>query len=266
MEDTQSAQLLQRFRSHQAQEAWAEFLEVFSPLILQVVRLFERDDDPIADCYLFVCEQLSQKQFRRLSLFRPDGPASFRTWLRAVVRNLCLDWRRREFGRHRVFESIQRLPALERGVFQCAFEQGLTPAETFLTLRAGFPALGEKQVEEAIEGIRKLLTPRQLWLLQGGRPEVPARALEPDGTETSLDERLADPGPDPESLARLNEQRKNLARALNQLPKAERLLLRLRFEQELTLEKVAKVTGIKDAQTADRRIKDVLARLQRSMS
>jgi CHAT domain-containing protein len=29
-----------------------------------------------------------------------------------VCRNLCVDWHRQEFGRHRVFESVSRLPAL----------------------------------------------------------------------------------------------------------------------------------------------------------
>jgi len=266
MEDTQITQLLQRLRSQQAQEAWAEFLETFSPLILQVVQLFERDDDSIADCYLFVCEQLSQKQFRRLTLFRPGGPASFRTWLKAVVRNLCLDWRRREFGRHRVFESIQRLPALEREVFHNVFERGCSVTEAFLSLRGNNPAIEERQVEEAVERIHSLLTPRQLWLLQAERPELPAGALDPDGTETPLDERVADSRPNPESLAAWNEEQTNLSRALGQLSKDDRFFLRLRYEQELTLDKVAKVTGLKDAQAADRRIREILARLQRSLS
>jgi len=266
MEDTQIAQLLQRLRSYQAQEAWAEFLATFSPLILQVVQLFERNDDPIADCYLFVCEQLSQKQFRRLTLFRPDGPASFRTWLRAVVRNLSLDWRRREFGRNRIFESIQRLPDLDREVFRCVFERGLPVAEAFLSLRSKIPGLEEKQVEQAVERIHSLLTPRQLWLLHAERPELQASATEPEGTATPLDEHVADSRPSPESLAAWNEERTNLSRALAQLSKDDRLFLRLRYEQELTLEKVAKVTGLKDAQAADRRIREILARLQRSLS
>lgn len=266
MEDTQITQLLQRLRSYQAQEAWAEFLADFSPLILQVIQLIERDDDSIADCYLYVCEQLSQKQFRRLTLFRPGGPASFRTWLRAVVRNLCLDWRRREFGRHRVFESIQRLPALEREVFHAVFEQGFSVTEAFLSLRGKSPALEERQVEEAVEGVRRILTPRQLWLLQADRPELPAGALDPDGTGTPPDERIVDSRPNPESLAAWNEEQTNLSRALAGLSKDDRLILRLRYERELTLDKVAKVTGLKDAQAADRRIREILARLQRTLS
>jgi len=266
MEDTQIAQLLQRLRSYQAHEAWAEFLASFSPLILRVVQLLERDEDPIADCYLFVCEQLSQKQFRRLTLFRPNGPASFRTWLRAVVRNLSLDWRRREFGRHRVFESIQRLPGLEREVFGCVFEQGMSATEAFLSLRAKIPGLEEPQVEQAIERIRGILTPRQLWLLHADRPVLPAIATEPDGNATPLDERVADSRPDPESLAAWNEERTNLSRAMALLSEDDRLFLRLRYEQDLTLDKVAKVTGLKDAQAADRRVREILVRLQRSLS
>ena len=50
MEETPPVQILQKLQSGQAQVAWAEFLQAFSPLILQVIRLFERDADPIAAC------------------------------------------------------------------------------------------------------------------------------------------------------------------------------------------------------------------------
>ncbi|MFB3923163.1 MAG: RNA polymerase sigma factor [Terriglobia bacterium] len=265
MQDTEIAQLLPRLRSSQAQEAWAEFLGGFSPLILQVIQLSERDDDSIADCYLFVCEQLSQKQFRRLTLFRADGPASFRTWLRVVVRNLCLDWRRREFGRHRIFESVQRLPAFEREVFSAIFEQNLTTAETFLLLSSKSPSLREERVEQAVEQIRRLLTPRQLWLLQADRPQFQGRAPDSDGPALSLDERLLDSRPSPETLAAWNQQRARLARVVADLPASDRLLLRLRYEEDLTFDKIARIMGLKDAQAADRRIRDILARLQASL-
>jgi len=64
-------------------------------MLFAVVRRFERDEDAIADCYLFVCEQLSAKGFRRVLRFDPGGRARFTTWLCAVTRNLCLDWHRR---------------------------------------------------------------------------------------------------------------------------------------------------------------------------
>ncbi|KAB2956839.1 MAG: hypothetical protein F9K18_13030, partial [Thermoanaerobaculia bacterium] len=99
-------------------DLWREFLDAHAPLVLQVVHLFERDADEIEDCFLFVCERLRRDDLRRIRKFRAEGTASFATWLRAVVRRLCLDWRRHRDGRFRLPRSVARLPPLEREVFR----------------------------------------------------------------------------------------------------------------------------------------------------
>src|SRR5258706_12794353 len=101
--DEDPGRILRGLTSDEAQSAWSEFLQSYAALIYQVVGFFERDTDHAADCFLFVCEHLSNNRYRRLRAFRVDGPAKFTTWLRAVVRNLCLDWHRKEFGRQRIF-------------------------------------------------------------------------------------------------------------------------------------------------------------------
>lgn len=258
--------VLVRLSSARAPEAWAEFLEMYSPLILQVARLFEKDADHVADCFLFVCQQLCEKRFRRLRRFRPEGPASFSTWLRAVARNLCLDWRRQEFGRHRVFESVARLSALDREVFRCVYEQGMPLDEAFLWLRARFPNFQREQLVQASDRVRESLTPRQLWLLSARSPKMEPLEAAAEGMGEAPSPELPHPGPNPETLASLNEQRAALDRALSRLAKPEALLIRLRFEEGLTLEQVARVTGFRSAQEADRRIREVLARLRKEMS
>ena len=77
---------------------------------------------------------------------------------------------------------------------------------------------------------------------------------------------IADPGPDPETLAEIGEQRAALTRALSRLEKEERLLLHLRYEEGLTLEQVAQLAGLGNAQRADRRIREILTRLREDMS
>lgn len=262
MEERQLEGILCRLDSGSADEAWEEFLEGFSPHVLQVIRLFEREPDPVGDCFLFVCQQLRAKGFRRLRRFRAEGPARFSTWLRAVVRNLCLDWHRRECGRQRVFKAVQALGALETAVFRCRFREGLRTQEALLTLRAPFPQLTEPELIAAEERIRKCLTPRQLWLLSLTPPRaVPLPLEDPDGHEGHL----RDPHPSPEEQLSLTEQRAALARALSRLKASERLLVRLRFEEDLTLEEVARVTGLGNAQQAERRIREVLERLQKAI-
>ncbi len=266
MEERANAGILSGLRSRLAQDAWAAFLESYSALILQVVHSFERDSDHVSDCFLFVCEQLSRKRFRRLRSFRPKGPANFSTWLRVVVRNLCLDWQRKEFGRHRVFESIARLPVLEREVFRSSYEQGLSLDEALAHLRASYPGLTKEQFEEAEEHIRQNLTPRQFWLLSTRLPRTVSLGDDLLGIESSPNQQIPDPSPNPEALADFGERKGALERVLSSLSKQERLLVRLRFEQELTLQEVARIARLGDAQRADRRIREILERLRKAMS
>jgi RNA polymerase sigma factor (sigma-70 family) len=76
---------------------------------------------------------------------------------------------------------------------------------------------------------------------------------------------IVDPRPGPEALAVLEERKAALSRALDRLSKPERLLVRLRFEQELTLEQIARLLDLGNAQRADRRLKEILARLREEL-
>ena len=242
-------------------KAWTDFLDAYSPILMQVVRLTVRDEDAAADCFLFICEQLSHDQCRRLRAFRAGGAATFTTWLRVVARNLCLDWWRREYGRLRVFESVRRLPAREREVFALVFEQRMSTESAHATIAARDPSFGMADLELSQERIRAVLSPRQWWLLQQrtNRRNAAARARE-EADKTV--ETASDPAPDPEVLAQMSERSAALQRALGRLTASDRLLIRLRYEEELTLEAVARLTGLKDAQTAHRRLEAVLEKLR----
>ncbi len=121
------ARVLGRLSTRDAADAWREFLDAYAALILHVIRTGARDPDDASDCFLFVCEKLSQNKFRRLRRFRTDGPASFSTWLRAVVRNLSIDWHRKRAGRRRAVRSISRLPVLEQELFRCDMASRMRP-------------------------------------------------------------------------------------------------------------------------------------------
>ncbi len=265
MADPEIATILQGLRSRRAQDAWAEFLHVYSPSILQVAQRSSGDPDAAADCFLFSCEQLSRDNFRRLLLFRPEGPATFTTWLKVVVRNLCLDWHRKKFGRRRLFRSIQGLSQLQREVYQCCCEEGLSGDATFSMLQIRFPKLTLEDITQAEVRARRALSSRQNWLLSIRRQKDKLSAATDDGGAL-LDLQIMDPSPSPETLASRHQERYRLGTAVAHLSKLERVVLRLRYEQGLTLEKVARLTGLDDAQTADRRIKDILRRLRGEMS
>ena len=124
----------------------------------------ERDSDFVPDCFQFVCEGLSANSFRRLRRFRPEGPAVFSTWLRAVVRNLCLDWRRRQFGRHRFFKSISNLSFFDQEVFRHLYERRLSFDDTIHSLQSAFPEITHTLLAESKARMREL-TARQRRLL-----------------------------------------------------------------------------------------------------
>ena len=253
--------ILGSFDTPDIARAWAEFLDAYSPVLLQVVRLTVRDEDAAADCYLFVCEHLSRDGCRRLRSFRAGGAATFTTWLRVVTRNICLDWWRREYGRLRVFESIKRLPAREREVFALIFEQRMTAESAYSTIAARDPSFSPQELELCQERIRAALSPRQWWLIQqrNQRRSIPSRQRE---EEAQAVETISDPAPSPETLAQESERSASLQRGLRRLTPSDRLLIRLRYEEELTLEAVAGLTGLKDAQAAHRRIETALERLR----
>lgn len=257
--------ILRQLRASDPHEAWTEFLEEYAALVFQIVRHFETDIDRASDCFQFVCEKLSDDHFRRLLRFKPKGPASFNTWLRAVVRNLCLDWHRQEFGRRRPFRSISRLSVFDQEVFKHVYENGVSAAETLQLLQSKFPDVNPQHVAESRDRIEQELTTKQRWRL-GIRSARWARAgaITFEETEAAPHE-VADPRPNPEALALSEERRGALNRALNRLSQRDRLVVRLRFEEELTLQQIAKLLDLGNAQRADRQIKEILTRLREEL-
>ncbi len=255
------AELLQQFATPHWQEAWSEFLDRFAPLILAICRQFDDHPERVDECFLYVCDQLVANRCRRLRRFRLDGPARFSTWLRAVVRNLCVDWRRRQIGRPRMFRSIAALSTQDQEIYRQVYEQGCTIAETVHSLQAFFPTLDHVEVAAALERIARRLTSRQIWLLTARRSRFESVAEDPcpEGAPGSV---VLDPEPGPEALASLREERRLLSQALSGLTRQERLLVRLRFERGLSLDQVARMTGLENAQQADRRLQKVLRRLR----
>lgn len=261
-EDPFIASMLSALASSERQSAWCAFLERYSRLIYHVVRSFDRDPDRSGNCFLFVCEQLSHKDFRRLRKFEVDGRATFSTWLRAVVRNLCLDWYRKEHGRHRVFASLSRRGVTDQLLFDLVFRRGFSAIEAWEELSRRGIELSFAAVEETICDLRRCLSSRQLWLISSGKAVV--QSLDSEG-EGSYVVEPADPAPDPEALTALRETDRHVAAALASLSDSDRLLVRLRYHEGLTLQQVARLVGLKDAQTADRRLRDIIDHLRKEL-
>jgi len=245
---------------------WSEFLAVYSPLILQVVRLFERDADSVEDCFLFVCERLRRDDLKRVRRFREDGSASFPTWLRAVVRRLCLDWRRHCYGRFRLPRSIARLSELEQEVFRCLHVRRLSENETLHCLTALWPGLTRQQLAEAAAQVGRSLPPQQRWLLLVHRPRLlPLSKTSEEGDPADGEAGLVDPAVDPEGEAADREQVASLRAAIDRLEPRARLLVRLRYVEELPLEEIARLAGLSGASQVERLLQRALNELRKTM-
>ena len=243
--------------SDKADSGWIEFLDAYSALLHDVVRQYESDEGRAQDCFEFVCAKLSDNGFRRLTVFQSRGSAKFRTWLTVVAANLCIDWRRSMYGRFRTPASIRELPELDQLVFDCFYRQAMTRQECLQALKTRLPKITDRQISETNTRIHAALTSRQRWqlsTLQKGtvsieHPAVPLTA--------------ADKGPD--VLVQLEQDRQRLQKAMARLEPQQRLLLQLRFQQDLTLEEVARLTRLSDPFQARRKIDAALAALTKAM-
>ncbi len=252
-EDTVS-ELLAQLSSGRVDAAWSEFLARFSSSIMRVVRCHEDDHERATECFIHVCAALSDDGFRRLRSFRPDGPARFQTWLQAVVSNLCVDWSRKQRGRSRPPSHVARLSELEQRVHRCIYVRGMSRAQCLQELQPRFPELTERQVAEINGRLFAMLTPQQRWRLSVRVPaSIPnLRGADPDDDESAW--QLVEPGPGPHELVADHEEQRSVREALAKLPADQRLLLRLRYEQDLTLAEVARLTRQPDPFSANRRI------------
>ena len=243
--------------SDKADTGWIEFLDRYSPLLREIAKQYETDAGRAKDCFDFICAKLSDDGFRRLTAFKPDGPARFSSWLTAVAANLCIDWRRSVYGRFRTPDRIQELTELDQMVFECFYRHGMTRQECLHVLKTRIPKLDGGQIGEANARIHAVLTSRQRWQLN-------TRARDPVSVD-DLQDPLIDEGKGPEELVQSHQERGCLEKALARLEPQQRLLLQFRYQQDLTLEEVARLTGLGDAFRARRKIDAALAALAKAI-
>jgi len=251
--------LLHQLNSGEAGAAWAAFIDAYAGLMMRTVIQFEYEQDRSNECFLYVCEKLYEDGFRRLLTFNTAGRSSFSSWLTTVVFNLCIDWHRKEFGRARMLPAIAALPAFDQRVYQYCYEEQMSADECYEMLKSEIPGLLRAQVPDALGRIHTLLTPRQRWQLS-----VRLRGRNRTRTQASRDflERIPDPAPAPESLARSQEEAEALNCAMAQLTADQRILLNLRFREGLTYERIARMEQLGDAHRARRKVQSALDALR----
>ena len=257
--------LLARLSTGRIDSAWREFLERYSSVIMHVVRRYESDHGQVTDCYLHACSELSNDGFRRLLRYRPGGAAKFQTWLSAVVANLCVDWGRKQRGRFRPVKAIASLPDLEQLVYRHIYVRGLSREECLHSLQARYPALTGPQLADINSRIFSLLTPQQRWQLSVRSADMMSLDQSSPSEPDEIPWQAEDPGPGPDQLSEAEQQLRLLESTMAKLPPRQRLILRLRYQQNLTLEEVARLMRLPDPFRANRQIQAALTALAELM-
>jgi RNA polymerase sigma factor (sigma-70 family) len=239
--------------------AWQRFLDGFAPVVLQTVRRVLQDEDTARDAFVYVCERFAEDGCRRLRAFDPDRGARFTTWVRALTRNLAIDFRRQHSGRFRPFASVQRLSRLDQLVFRYRHRDRLTLGDTLLRLLPDFPWLTTEVIGERDHVVSAMLTPDQRWRLA-----AQFRGFEPlpDENEARTSQLKREPSQTAEDALIAAELGTRLAGAMRRLPVRDRWLLQLRYQHGLTLARIAETGGFRNAAQADRHLQAVLARLR----
>lgn len=263
MRDMADENLLEQLGTASAGAAWAAFLEHYTPLIAGVVRQYLRDEQSLHDCYLYVCEKLIDNDFRRLRAWRQREGLQFTSWLRAVVANLSVDWYRGVQGRQRPFSSIANLPAPDRLVYTHRFELGERLHECHEAVAVAYPHLTELDVAAIIRRINCLLTPQQHWGLANWQRQTVTLEDAESWHEAAL---TTDAQTTPEECAAADQQRLRLGAAMRHLTEREQLLLKLRYQQGLSLREVARLAGYDELQQVRYQIKLALKQLRAQLS
>ncbi|MDQ4079787.1 MAG: sigma-70 family RNA polymerase sigma factor [Gemmatimonadota bacterium] len=223
--------------------AWDAFLERYRRLIFAAIRHYAQDYDDVMDVFARVCESLRADDLRRLRSWtdQTEHRASFSTWLVTVVRNLTIDWFRLRDGRHRVSAMAERMPLLQRSIFERVFVDGRSHLETYeLLLAAEFPSLSFKEFLVELRRTYAVVT-------SGRRGHLFA-----DVTLPPPDELDDDAGEDGELLEE----------ALRSLSPADRVAVEMYVVDQMPAEEVARIVGLPNAKAVYNRVYRALATLR----
>jgi len=240
------AELLLLFQ-HEPERAWDLFIKRYADFIFTQLHILGFDYDGAMDRFVYICEKLSEENFRRLRTVRYAGDKGELTpWLRKVIKNLCINWAWSLEGRRRLFKPVARLPEGEQKIFELYFWRGFMPSEIYEQLRLdGQQELEYIAVLDSLERIFSVLNQQNLWSLLCNlarrRGNVSLDEIEEETGREPVDDHA-----NPEEIVLQKETAELLTRSLGTLSTQERLVVQLHFTESLTVKEVAEVLHLKE--------------------
>jgi RNA polymerase sigma factor (sigma-70 family) len=232
-------------RRGSSEAAWDAFLDRYRRLIFAAIRHYAQDYDDVMDVFARVCESLRADDLRRLRSWtdQAEHRASFSTWLVTVVRNLTIDWFRVRDGRHRVSAVAQRLPGVQRAIFERVFIDGRSHLEAYELLRAvEFPSLSFKEFLVELRRTYAVAT-------SGRRGHLFSEVSPPPPDEAEIDDDAVEDG-------------QLLDDALRSLSAEDRVAVEMYVVDQLPAAEVARIVGLPNAKAVYNRVYRALAVLK----
>lgn len=246
-------------------EAWHDFIERFSGLILGVIRrqLYEADEDQIRTIYVEILAALHDGS---LETYR--GTSSLATWLIVFTRNRARDHLRKLYGRSNEPKGFENLDARDRLAFKLFYVERLPLEALMLQMRWDEPEITADDIVRSIQRIEANLNPRYLRNLEekhqarmrGIRSVQLARYLVDISIRDDMCIRYV--RPDSETLERdINDVACSLREKIAELREDERKILYLRFEKGLSAQEIAEEMDI----GGRRRVYTIIDRIVRKL-
>jgi RNA polymerase sigma factor (sigma-70 family) len=162
------ARLLEAADERARDEAWTQFVDEHSRLLLYVARRNTPDYDGAMDAYAFVLEKLREQESHRLRGYAADGRGKFTTWLVVVSRRLCLDFHRHRYGRSTnsgPTVDVDDTRAARRRLFDLASSTGDDSLASQVSDDDPAGTLRREELERALDAVMKELTAPDRLLL-----------------------------------------------------------------------------------------------------
>ncbi len=251
---------------------WPAFLDRYSAQMLGWLHDLGFQGDDAMDSFVYVCEKLAANECRRLRQIKRLGDrGEIVPWLRQVVRNQAVSWTWTRTGRPRLPRPIDALGDLDQQVFRLHFWEGHRSAEVHARLLMCGLQVSLIEVYTALETVYRVLGDGRRWRLASAleRRRAPLSLDQPvgansnDPAHTPLSEPRAE-AEDPEAAALATEQVELLETVLSRLSAEDRLMVRLRFEDDLTHLEIGKVLDT-DARAVGRRLSRSLEYLRQQL-
>ena len=217
--------------------AWDLFITRYRPLVLASIRRVVHDPDDVMEVFSHVCQALSADQLGRLRKYRDSAAGGVvATWLVVVIRNLTVDWLRKEHGRQR-----QRVPdglsALQQQIYAAVFLKHCSHVEAFELVRSQGAAL---RFGEFLREVRALYR----FAPAAGKRRASLHSAEPAES------------PDPAVSA---ESARHVAGLLAKLPPDVRLAVELFVVDGVPADEVARTVGWSNSKAVYNRVYRTLA-------